>query len=166
MLKLDMNLVFTIINIIVFYFLMKRFLIGPVTAIMEKRKALIDQGLQNAKESQEKALEMKASYESRLAQAKEERKQILEEARKQAGEEYSQTMAQAKKDAAKTMEQARKTVEEERDKAMGELKSQVAILAMAAAASVTGEKENPERDRKLYDQFLQKAGENHEAGSR
>lgn len=46
MIKIDINLVFTIINLIVLYLLMKKFLFGPIIAVMEKRKAMIDeQGL-------------------------------------------------------------------------------------------------------------------------
>ena len=39
MLRLDWNLVLTIINLLILYLLMKKFLIGPVTAIMEQRQA-------------------------------------------------------------------------------------------------------------------------------
>ena len=43
MIKIDINLVFTIINLIVLYLLMKKFLFGPIIAVMEKRKAMIDE---------------------------------------------------------------------------------------------------------------------------
>jgi len=34
--KIDINLVFTIINLIVLYLLMKKFLFGPIIAVREK----------------------------------------------------------------------------------------------------------------------------------
>lgn len=43
MIKIDINLVFTIINLIVLYLLMKKFLFGPIIGVMEKRKAMIDE---------------------------------------------------------------------------------------------------------------------------
>ena len=38
MLRVDINLVFTIINLLVLYLLMKKFLFGPVVAVMEREK--------------------------------------------------------------------------------------------------------------------------------
>ena len=48
MLRVDINLVFTIINLLVLYLLMKKFLFGPVVAVMEKRKAMIEEQFANA----------------------------------------------------------------------------------------------------------------------
>ena len=48
MLRLDWNMVITIVNLIVLCLLLKKFLIGPVTAIMEQRAALIEQQLADA----------------------------------------------------------------------------------------------------------------------
>ena len=41
MIEINMNLVYTIINVIILYLLLRHFLIKPVTDIMEKRKQLI-----------------------------------------------------------------------------------------------------------------------------
>ena len=46
MIEINMNLVYTIINVIILYLLLRHFLIKPVTDIMEKRKQLIADGLQ------------------------------------------------------------------------------------------------------------------------
>ena len=78
MLNLGWSLVWTIVNLIIFYLLMKRFLVGPILGIMEKRKNLIDQELENAKTAQAKAEELKGHYEGALAGAKEESAQIIE----------------------------------------------------------------------------------------
>ena len=45
MLRFDMNFLYTMINLIVLAFLLKKFLIKPVTDIMEKRRQLIEDGL-------------------------------------------------------------------------------------------------------------------------
>ena len=59
MMSLGWNLVWTIINLIVLYLLMKKFLIGPVLGIMEKRKACIAKEMEEARVSREKAEELK-----------------------------------------------------------------------------------------------------------
>ena len=52
MIEINMNLVYTIINVIILYLLLRHFLIKPVTDIMEKRKQLIADGLQSAQDAQ------------------------------------------------------------------------------------------------------------------
>ena len=45
-LKLDVwNLIFTVVNLIVLYLLLRKFLIWPVTKILDLIKAIIDEGL-------------------------------------------------------------------------------------------------------------------------
>ena len=46
MIKIDINLVFTIINLLVLYLLMKKFLFGPIINVMDQRKAMITSSLQ------------------------------------------------------------------------------------------------------------------------
>ncbi|MBQ8078050.1 MAG: ATP synthase F0 subunit B, partial [Eubacterium sp.] len=41
MLKFDWNILFTFVNLIVFYLLMKKFLFGRIKKVMDERKALI-----------------------------------------------------------------------------------------------------------------------------
>ena len=66
MLRLDWNMVITIVNLIVLCLLLKKFLIGPVTAVMEQRAALIEQQLADAKNDKQAAGDLKASYEEKL----------------------------------------------------------------------------------------------------
>ena len=42
LLRIDWNVVFTIINLIVLYLGLRKFLIGPVTNVMEQRKQMIE----------------------------------------------------------------------------------------------------------------------------
>ena len=44
MLSLDLNLVWTIINLVVLYLLLRHFLFKPVMGIMEKRRQIIEDG--------------------------------------------------------------------------------------------------------------------------
>ena len=59
MIEININLVFTIINLIVLYLLMKKFLFGPILNVMEQRKNMIDQQFASAKDTEEQAYELK-----------------------------------------------------------------------------------------------------------
>lgn len=63
MLRLDINLVFTIINLLVLYFLMKKFLFKPVNNIIAQREEAIKKQFDDADEAQKKADDLKKQYE-------------------------------------------------------------------------------------------------------
>ena len=72
MLSLDFNFVLEMINLVILYLLLRKFLIGPVMNIMEKRRAMIADGIQNANDQQARAMELKSQYEDALSGAKDE----------------------------------------------------------------------------------------------
>lgn len=165
MLKLDWNLLFTLINLVIFYILMKVFLIKPITNIMEKRKKLIEDGLNQARQDQDEALKLKEQYEAALVGTRDESTKIVADAKLTAKNEYDRVMEDAQKDAAALLENAGKSIALEKEKAMHDLKSQVAGLAMEAARKVTGQKDYSQDDLALYDKFLEEAGDGHGAES-
>ena len=69
MLRIDFNLVLTIINLIVLYLGLRKFLIGPVTNVMEQRKQMIEGQIADANKLKAEAGDLKKQYEGMLAQA-------------------------------------------------------------------------------------------------
>ena len=86
MLRIDFNLVLTMINLVILFLILRKFLFRPIMNIMEKREAMISDGLKNAEDSQNQALELKSQYEEKLKGAGEESSQMIERGR-QADEE-------------------------------------------------------------------------------
>lgn len=159
MMSLGWNLVWTIINLIVLYLLMKKFLIGPVLGIMEKRKACIAKEMEEAHVSREKAEELKLQYEKSLAMAKEESSQILENAKTDARQARESIVKNANNEAAKIIEAAQNTARQEQENAMQGAKKEIAQLAMQAAKKLLLEKSDENSNDMLYDKFLAKAGD-------
>ena len=138
MIEINMNLVYTIINVIILYLLLRHFLIKPVTDIMEKRKQLIADGLQSAQDAQDGALKMKQEYEAALNGAKQESVQIVENARKSAKAEYDRILEEAGNKADSMIASAKETIRIEREKTIHELKGEITGLAIASAAKIAG----------------------------
>ena len=65
MIEININLVFTIINLIVLYLLMKKFLFGPILNVMEQRKNMIDQQFASAKDTEEQEYDTYIRSETR-----------------------------------------------------------------------------------------------------
>ena len=77
MLRLDINLVFTIINLLVLYFLMKKFLFKPVNNIIAQREEAIKKQFDEADEAQKKADDLKKQYEDSLAPFRKKRTSLF-----------------------------------------------------------------------------------------
>ena len=148
-----MGLVWTIINLIVLFLLLRHFLINPVSNIMEQRRKLIADGLQNAQDTQDEANRLKAEYEEALSGAKKESAEIVDKARIDARAEYDRIVGEAGAKAGNILEAAKENVRIEREKTMKDLQTQIAGLAMASAEKIVGDKEQ-----NIYDQFLGEVG--------
>lgn len=148
-----MGLVWTVINLIVLFLLLRHFLINPVSNIMEQRRKLIADGLQNAQDTQDEANRLKAEYEEALSGAKKESAEIVDKARIDARAEYDRIVGEAGAKAGNIIENAKENVRIEREQTMKELQSQIAGLAIASAEKIVGDKEQ-----NIYDQFLGEVG--------
>ena len=88
--------------------------------------------------------------------------QILENSRKTTKKEEERILREANKKAKELLEKNRLAMEVQKEQMMGEMQSEVARLAMTAAAKVLGQENSSLNDKKLYDQFLSKAGESYD----
>ena len=159
MLRLDFNLVLEMINLVVLFLILRKFLFRPVMNIMEKRKAMIAEGLKNADEQQEAARELKKQYEDALSGAKDESLRMIEQAKLDARTEYDRILKEADAQAGKLLVTARETIDLEREQTLRDMKSQVAGLAMEAAKKLVTKQCQADDGRAIYDQFLKEAGD-------
>ena len=159
MIKIDINLVFTIINLLVLYLLMKKFLFGPIIKVMDVRKAMIDQQFAGAKEQEDRAKALKEQYEGALKSAREESFQIMEQARKEAKAQADKTVEDTQAKVSAMLAKAQEDINTERENAMRQMKDDVASLAMEAAGKIIGKNSGADQDLSLYDQFIEKAGD-------
>lgn len=159
MLKFDWNILWTVINLIVFFLLMKFFLFKPIKKTLDKRKELIDKQFKNAEDAQRQADEIKAKYQSELDGVEEEKKQILVNARANAKNEYNKIIDKAQSDADKIKTDAKKLSDFETEKARRAVKEEIAALAMETAEKVVGKSVSPQLDSKLYDEFLNESSD-------
>ena len=163
MLRFDWNFVFTVINLIVLYLLMKKFLVGPISGIMEKRKALIENQLAEAGKTEKKALELKQKYDETIKGTNAKVDEMLAEATKNSTRVYDQKVKEAEEESKRLIKEAEKTISLEREKTLREMESEVAGLAMIAALKLVSDSSEQNANQSLYDNFLKKAGDSNDA---
>ena len=87
MLELDINLLFTVIDVLILFFALRKFLFKPVRRIMEERKNEIDQSYAEAEKTRQEAASMKSEYDRTMQELDEKKEQSVAEAKAQAGRE-------------------------------------------------------------------------------
>lgn len=154
MLKLGWDLVFTIINLVVLFLLLRKFLYKPVMNIMEQRQELIDNQFKSAKEAEDKANELKEQWKENMSTVEAEKAKILDNANIKAKEEYDRIISRANAEASSIITTANKKIEAEREKTLRDVESQVASIAMLAAAKIVNEQGKNLNNSSIYDDFL------------
>ena len=154
MLKLDWNLLFTVINLLILVGAMWYFLFKPVRKILEARQAEADRETALMKAKTADAEAMKARYEKSLADAEEERKQILSKARKQADEEYKKIVNNAKATAKRIEAEASEDIARSKARILSDAEQEIADMIALATEKNVGESYGSDIDNALYNQFL------------
>ncbi|MCD7722848.1 MAG: F0F1 ATP synthase subunit B [Clostridiales bacterium] len=163
MLKFDWNILFTLINLVIFYLLMKKFLFGPITRAMDKRKEMIDKNIKDAGDAMQQAEGLKEQYESKLENAEGDAREIIDKARQTAKEEYGRIIDRANEDAAEMKAAAEKQAQLESEKQIRAARESIASLAIEAAEKVVGQSVSVKSDSDLFDEFLNEGSDINES---
>ncbi|WP_206458844.1 F0F1 ATP synthase subunit B [Anaerovorax sp. IOR16] len=139
---LNWNFVFTIINLIVLYLLMQKFLYRPIMSIMQQREQLIKTQLDSAKNTEQEAFALKEKYETSLASVEKEADLILNRSRSRAQAEYDLILQDANAAAKQVMKETEKEIETEWEKAIQNISDEIAALAVSAAEKAIGQQKS------------------------
>lgn len=145
-----------IINFLIIFYLLKRFLYKPVLGMLKTREDKIKEGIKQAEEARitlEKTLEEEKKI---FAKAHEESKELIADAKIQAVEVSKEVEENAKKQAEKILLDARAQIEQDSRRMEVELGAKISVLAKdmleKSLQGVFGEKEQK--------QILEKAVKN------
>ena len=147
------TILWTVVNLLVLYLLMRKFLFGPVNAILDGRAKAIEDGLTQARQQQEEAQQLHSQYEAEIAQSKDEASQIIAQAKAQSEALYQRTLADAQAEAKKLLEENQERNLRDRENMPRSVRQEVAQLAVVAAEKVAVD------SNQAIDSFLQEAGD-------
>lgn len=159
MLKFDWNFLWIIINLIIFFVLMRLFLFKPIKKVLDERKKLIDEQFKQAGDAKSRAEDLEEQYRSQLETVEDEKKQIISNARLKAKNEYNSILDRAMDDAQRIKADAKKAADIETQKARLSVNEEIARLAMETAEKVIGKEASPETDSSIYNDFLGKGSD-------
>lgn len=159
MLKLDWNLLFTVINLLILAAAMWHFLFKPVRKILDARRAEADREAALLRVKSQEADAAKARYEKCLSDTEEERRQILQKARKQADDEYKKIVSNARTTARKIEADATADAVRSKERILADAEQAIADMIALATEKNMGDGGGARVDHALYDEFLSKVEE-------
>ncbi len=147
-------LLIQIVNLVIAYVVISKWIVGPVMGMLEKRNQTISQGLEDARVAAEARANAEKEAAKVLAEAQSDASKVVREATDRAASAGKDVKAVAEAEAAKARESAKAEVEMERNRILGELRGQVAALAIAAANKLVGDALDEKKQRALIDEFF------------
>jgi F-type H+-transporting ATPase subunit b len=118
-----------VVNFLIIFWLLKKFAYKPIFAMLEKRKKLIAEGVENAQKSQDLLQKSLEEEKALLKKAQGNVTEILTDAQKQAQDIVAVAEEGAKKRVEKILEDAKKEIEDQTLLAEKQLSKHTAELA-------------------------------------
>jgi F-type H+-transporting ATPase subunit b len=151
-------IVVNIIGFIVLLAILKKFLYGPITQMLEARAEDIRSSYEAADAEKARMEELRADYEGRLADIESEARKRIQETVKEAQGIRDQMLNEARENADKVMARAEAEIGREREKVVEELRREVVDLTIAASGQLIGKSLDQPGHKKLVDEFIQNVG--------
>ena len=153
------TLIAQICNLFLQLFVVKKFFLNKILAILDARREAADKEIVDAKNAREEAMTIKATYEENMRQAKAEANALLAHAQKTASARSEEIINQAQAQAVQIKEKAAADIAQEKKKAINDAKDEISGISMAIAEKVVERQLNAADQQKLIDQFINELGD-------
>lgn len=150
MLHIDISILWTIINLLILYWLLKKFLFGRVRGILKAREDQIKKSYDDAAAVQKDADDIKAQYEAKLQNADADADKIRSDARKNADAEYDRIVSEATDKSNDIIEAAKKKAVAEADRQKRDAEDKITGMVKEASRKIVAS----QSDEQMYDAFL------------
>jgi len=150
--------IFQIVNFIVLYLLLRRFLFTPITRFMEDRARKIQEEKERAEAERKNAGKIRKEYEEKIKSIDRQAEIRFKEAGREGEKQGREIISAAKARARSIINDGYRELEREREKALREMKHQMVSLSVAAASRIIERELDEKKHRALVDDFISKAG--------
>lgn len=152
------DIVVSLCNLAILFFIMKKFLYKPVRTMLEKRKKSIDDTYALADEALEKAENDRLEYEKKLLSAREDAQEIIKKATDTADERAKEIVSSARVDASLIIDRAQSAAQLEMKKAQQEIKGEIVSVSTLLASKLLEREISEEEHKAMIDSFIDEIG--------
>jgi F-type H+-transporting ATPase subunit b len=148
-----------LVAFLIVVFLLGRYILPPITKMMEERQAAIRQALADAEEAKRRHEEAEAEYTRLVNEARSQARSVVDEANRMAEQARAERRAQADREYEMRVAQATADIDARVRTASEELRRQTADLAIAAAEKVIGGGVDLSTQRSLVDRTIEEVAQ-------
>lgn len=154
--NLDFGQIVTqVIGFVIAVLVLKRFAWGPILKLLDERREAIAGRFAEADTAKQGAERLRMEYEGRMREIDAEARKKMQEAIGEGQRVASQIKEEARREGRDAVARAREEAEHERAKARILLRDDIVEMALSATEKVVGERLDPEKHRRLVDEFIQ-----------
>lgn len=143
-----------LITFLLVFYILKRYAFGPIVNMLDKRREVIEQGVQLTTEMVAQRDKLEAEVEKTMKNARKEADEVLTRTQVQAIDIIKEAEEEAKKKASAILADARTRIEDETLKARRKLEKDMLELVVEATEIVVSEKIDPKKDAALLSTAL------------
>ena len=155
--NINATLFVEVIIFLVFVILTMKYVWPPIHDVLEERRRLVQEGLDQAEKSRKKLAQARSECQSLLAEAKQQARDMLAHTEERIRQTLDQTHEQAEQERQKIVERAQGDIEQQRQHVYEELLSHVTDLTMKATKAVLQDKVDVNVDKKLIDKVIEES---------
>ena len=153
------QIVAALLNLLILFLIVKRFLYKPVKKMLESRQATIDGDYKKAEEAKLKAMADKKAYEEKLSDAKSEADSVIQSAVEIARSRENEILKEAQIRADGIVRQAEENAALEIRKAEAQVKREIIEVSTALTEKVLGREITAADHKQMIDSFIDGIGE-------
>ncbi len=153
------NLSLQIASTIVLFLIVRHFAYQPLLKMLDARSEKVHTEMAEAKQKNEEATSLRLEYESRIQEAKDEARVIVDGAKKRGDQLKTEMLDESKAEAKKVSDRAMQDIEREKQKMLDDLRSEVVDIATLAASKVLEKELDSSTHKTMIDKFINEVGE-------
>lgn len=143
-----------IINFCILMFLLKRFLVKPVSEMLQKRADMIKKDIDSAEKSRVQAELLIKEQQAVVQKSRQEARDIIKCAEEDSKKEMTQILQQARQEADEVLSAARKDIEKNKNNAIKELRSFVGDLAIKISEKIIKKQVDVKTQEQIIGEYL------------
>ena len=156
MIELSWTYFFQIVNILILYLVLRRYLYKPVNDFIARRREHTEGMLKEANESYARAKELQQQAEAQLNEARREAQALIEQAVETGKTMAAEIAERARTEEATRRERLEREMEAAKNRALQELRQEVASLSVKVAEKILEQNLSPKAHTQLIESALER----------
>jgi F-type H+-transporting ATPase subunit b len=147
-------MIWTLICFGITFYVLRRFIFGPVQKAIDARRDRIRQAIEEADKARAEARQLLEQHRAMIAEARGDAEQILAEARRVAESQRERMKEELEAERQRRLDDTTKQIEAETRRALEQIRAEVAELTVIATSKVTGKVLTDDDHRRLIDDAI------------